>query len=155
MGDTFHQLGQLFVQAIPTVVMVFLLFIILERILFRPLIATMKKREELTVGALARAREEAAAVEAKTRQYEEAFQAARQEVYRQREADRHSNLEQRDAALRQARGQADALIHGAQADLAKEVERAKTELDGACVPLAEEISQSLVGTDSLPGGGRV
>ena len=155
MGDTFHQLGQLFVQSLPTVVMVFLLFIILERILFRPLIATMKKREELTVGALARAREEAAAVEAKTRQYEEAFQAARQDVYRQRETDRHANLEQRDAPLRQARGQADALIHSAQADLAGEVERAKTELDSACVPLAEEISQSLVGTDSLPGGGRV
>ena len=155
MGDTFHQLGQLFVQSLPTVVMVFLLFIILERILFRPLIATMKKREELTVGALARAREEAAAVEAKTRQYEEAFQAARQDVYRQRETDRHANLEQRDATLRQARAQADALIHSAQADLAGEVERAKTELDSACVPLAEEISQSLVGTDSLPGGGRV
>ena len=48
----------------------------------------MKQREELTVGALARAREQAAAAETKTREYEEAFQAARQEVYRQREEDR-------------------------------------------------------------------
>ena len=77
MGDTFHQLGQLFLETIPTVVLVFLLFVILDRILFRPLIAVMKQREELTVGAIARAREQGAAVETKTREYEAAFQAAR------------------------------------------------------------------------------
>jgi hypothetical protein len=33
------------------------------------------------------------------------------------------------------------------------VARARGELDAACQPLAEEISQSLVGPDSLPGGG--
>jgi F-type H+-transporting ATPase subunit b len=145
MGETFHQLGQLFVQAIPTVVMVFLLFIILDRILFRPVIAVMKKREELTVGAVAHAKEEAASVEAKTRQYEEAFQAARQEVYRQREADRQKNIELRDAGLKGARDQAEQVIRQAQTELAGEVGRAKAELDGSCLPLAEAISSSLTG----------
>ena len=153
MGDTLHQLGHLFLATIPTVVLVFLLFVILDRILFRPLTAVMKQREDLTVGALARAKEQAAATEAKTREYEEAFQAARQEVYRQRETDRHSSLEQRDAALRKAREQADLVIREAQTELAGEVGRAKADLDAACQPLAEEISQSLVGPDSLPGGG--
>jgi|SRR5579862_2378068 len=153
MGETFHELGQLFLQTIPTVVLVYLLFVILDRILFRPITAVMKKREELTVGALARAREEAAAVGTKTSEYEAAFQAARQEVYRQREADRQSSLRDRDAALRKAREQAEAVIQQAQADLAKELEHAKAELDSACQPLAEEISQSLVGPGSLSGGG--
>jgi F0F1-type ATP synthase membrane subunit b/b' len=64
-------------------------------------------------------------------------------------------LEQRDTALRKAREQADVLIRAARAALAAEVDRAKAELDAACQPLAEEISQSLVGPDSLPGeGGR-
>jgi len=152
MGDTFHQLGQLFLETIPTVVLVFLLFVILDRILFRPLIAVMKKREELSVGAIARSREQAAAVETKSREYEAAFQAARQEVYRQRETDRHSSLEQRDAALRKAREQADLVIRNAQAELAGEVTRAKAELDGACQPLAEESSQSLVGNSPRAGG---
>jgi F-type H+-transporting ATPase subunit b len=152
MGDTFHQLGQLFLETIPTVVLVFLLFIVLERILFRPLLAVMKQREDLTVGALARAREEAASVETKTREYEAAFQAARQEVYRQRETERRTNLEQRDAALRKAREQAEVVIREAQADLAGEVNRAKADLDSACQPLAEEISQSLMGSGLLPGG---
>ncbi len=145
MGDTFRQLGHLFLQTVPTVVFVFLLFVILNRIFFRPLTAVLKKREELTVGALARAREQTAAVESKTREYEEAFQAARQEVYRQREADRRTHLTERDAALLRAREQAEALIREAQAKLAEEVARTKSELQIACRPLAEEISQSLVG----------
>ena len=152
MGVIFDQLGHLFLQTIPTVILVFLLFVILERIFFRPLTAVMKRREELTVGALARAREQAAAAETKTREYEEAFQAARQEVYRQREATRRTNLEQRDAALRKAREQAEVVVREAQAALAAEVARAKAELDGACRPLAEEISDSLVGPDTTPTG---
>ncbi|HMD84946.1 MAG TPA: ATP synthase F0 subunit B [Terriglobia bacterium] len=152
MGVIFDQLGHLFLQAIPTVILVFLLFVILDRIFFRPVMAVLKQREELTVGALARAREQATAAGTKTREYEEAFQAARQEIYRQREADRRTNLEQRDAALRKAREQADVLIREAQATLATEVDRAKAELDAACQPLAEEISESLVGPETTPGG---
>ncbi len=152
MGAIFSQLGHLFLQTIPTVILVFLLFVILDRILFRPLTAVLKQREDSTVGALARAREQATAAETKARQYEEVFQVARQEVYRQREADRRTNLEQRDGALRIARDQAEVLIREARTALAAEVARAKTELDATCQPLAEEISESLVGPDSTPGG---
>ncbi len=152
MGNIFRQLGHLFLQATPTVILLFLLFVILDRIFFRPMMAVLKKREELTVGALARAREQGTAAGTKTRGYEDAFQAARQEVYRQREVDRHRNLEQRDAALRKAREQADMLIREAQAALAAEVDRAKAELETACQPLAEQISESLVGPETTPGG---
>ena len=154
MGAIFDQLGHLFLQTVPTVIFVFLLFVILDRIFFRPLTAVLKQREESTVGALARAREQTAAAESKARQYEETFQAARQEVYRQREADRRTNLEQRDAALRKGREQAEVVIRDGQAALATEVARVKAELDAACQPLAEEISQSLVGPDSVSGEGR-
>ncbi len=127
MGVIFDQLGHLFLQAIPTVILVFLLFVILDRIFFHPLTAVLKQREELTVGALARSREQAATAETKTHEYEEAFQAARQEVYRQREAERHTNLEQRDAALRNAREQAEVLIREARAALAAEVAHTQAE----------------------------
>ena len=155
MGAIFGQLGHLFLQTIPTVILVFLLFVILDRIFFRPVMAVLKQREDLTVGALARAREQATATEDKARQYEEAFQAVRQEVYRQREADRRANLEQRDAALRKGREQAEVIIRDAQAALAAEVARVKAELDATCQTLADEISRSLVGPESLSGeGGR-
>ena len=152
MGVIFSQLGHLFLQTIPTVILVFLLFIILDRIFFRPLTAVLKQRAALTVGALEQAREQGAAARTKARQYEDVFQAARQDVYRQREAERHANLEQRDAALRVARDQAEVLLREARAALATEVLRAKAELDAACQPLAEEISASLVGPEAAPGG---
>ena len=60
MGGVLSQLAQLFVQTIPTVVLVFVLYVILSRFLFRPLTAVLKKREEGTQGAMARAREQAA-----------------------------------------------------------------------------------------------
>jgi F0F1-type ATP synthase membrane subunit b/b' len=153
MGEMFSQLGHLFLQTVPTIIFVFLLFVILDRLFFRPLTAVLKKREELTVGALARSRELAATVETKARRYEETFLAARQEVYRQREAARRASLAERDAALQQARSQSEAMIRDAQVALAAEVARAKVELETACQSLAEEISQTLVGPGALSGGG--
>jgi len=151
MGDMFRQLGHLFLQTVPTVVFVFLLFIILDRIFFRPLTAVLKRREELTLGALARAREQAATAESKSREYEQAFKGARQEVYRQREAERRASLADRETALQNARGRAEAMIRKAQAQLAEEAARVKAELERACRPLAEDISKSLVGPASPTG----
>ena len=157
MSVIFDQLGHLFLRTIPTVILVFLLFVILDRIFFRPLMAVLKQREKLTVGALARAREQATAAETKTRQYEDAFQAARQEVYRQREADRRASLEERESTLQKARDLAEVLMREAQAQLAQEVASAKAELEAACRPLAQEISERLVGPDSISveGGSRL
>ena len=92
MGDILNQLEQLFLQSIPTVIFVFFLLVILDWLFFRPLTRVLREREEATVGALARAREQSAAAEDKAREYEAAFQAARQEVYRQREAERKAAL---------------------------------------------------------------
>ncbi len=152
MDVIFKQLGHLFLQSAPTVILVFVLFVILDRIFFRPLMDVLKQREDLSVGAQAQAREQTAAAEAKTRQYEEAFQSARQEVYRQREVNRRTSIDQRDGALRKAHQEAETVIAAARASLSAEVSRAKTELDSACQPLAEEISQVLLATDAAPGG---
>jgi F-type H+-transporting ATPase subunit b len=156
MGVILDQLAHLFYQTIPTVILVFLLCFILDRIFFRPLAEVMKQRQDLTVGALAKAREQASVAEAKAREYEEAFQSARHEVYTQREVERRRNLEWRDTALKKARAHGEVLVRDAQAELANEVSRARAELDAVCQPLAEEISQSLVGPGSTPAGqGRV
>ena len=77
MGDTFRQLGHLFLESTPTVVLLFILFLILERILFRPVADVLKKREELTVGALAQAREQSAAAGRKARELDPAAAALR------------------------------------------------------------------------------
>ncbi len=146
MGDILNQLEQLFLQSIPTVVFVFFLLVILDWLFFRPLTRVLREREEATVGALARAREQSAAAEDKTREYEAAFQAARQEVYRQREAERKAALRERETTLQKAREQSDAWRQGAQATLRKDVEAVKQDLQAACRSLAQEITALVLDT---------
>lgn len=145
MEQVFSQLGQLFVQTIPTVILVFVLVLVLERLFFRPLSRVMDRREEATSGALARAREQAAAAEEKARQYEEAFRAARQNVYRERDESRRRALADREAALGAARERAESLLKDAQAALANEVEAAKRELGRGSHTLASEIADVILG----------
>ena len=144
MGDILRQLGQLLVQTIPTVIFVFLLMIILERLFFAPLGRVIKQREEATSGALAGARAQSEAAAAKTREYEASFQAARQEVYRMREANRRAWLSERDERLKRAREESDVMIKSAQAELASQVEAAKRDLVTDSKALAEEITESVL-----------
>jgi F-type H+-transporting ATPase subunit b len=145
MQGILSQLAQLFIQTIPTVVFVLVLYVILSRFFFKPLTAVLKKREEETQGAMARARAQAGAAEEKARQYEAAFQAARQETYRRREAAGRASLEDRDATLKRARQQSEAMLSEAQASLAAEVAQRKNELLSTCQPLGQEIAQTILG----------
>jgi F-type H+-transporting ATPase subunit b len=144
MGDILRQLGQLLVQTIPTVIFVFALMIILERLFFAPLGRVMKQREEATSGALARAREQSETAAAKAHEYEASFQAARQEVYRIREANRRAWLTERDERLNRARKQSEIMVKGAQAELASEIEAAKRDLLANSKALAETITESVL-----------
>ena len=145
MGEILGQLGRLFVQTIPTVIFVFLLLVILDRLLFRPIIQVLRQREDRTLGALARAREQAAVAEAKARECEAAFQAARQEVYRRREAERRAALDERASTLKKGREQAEDLLREAQAGLAAQVEAAKQELRRESHSLGREITEAILG----------
>lgn len=146
MGDILSRLGQLFVQSTPTVVFVFLLLVILDRFFFRRLTGVLREREAGTLGALARAREQAAAAEAKAREYKAAFQAARQEVYRLREAERQEALSERESTLKKVGEQTESWLKESQAALAAEVAAAKRELEKACQTLAVEIADAILGT---------
>jgi F-type H+-transporting ATPase subunit b len=154
MNEILRQLGQLFVRSIPTVLFVFFLLVILDRLFFRPMLAVLKKREDETRGALERARAQAADSEAKARQYEETFQAARQEVYRQREADRRDSLAEREKQLGKAREQAEAHLKEALEALARDVESTKQELGQASAPLATQITEAVLSGSGSAGGGK-
>ena len=152
MGDILHQLGQLFLQSIPTVVFVFFLLVILDWLFFRPLTQVLRRREEATVGALARAREQSAAAQDKAGEYEAAFQAARQDVYRQREEERKAALQEREVTLQKGREQAEVWRHGAQTTLRKNVEAVKQDLQAACRSLAQEITEVVLDTSPSSEG---
>jgi F-type H+-transporting ATPase subunit b len=151
MGDILSQLGHLLLQSTPTVILVFLLLIILDRLFFQRLTEVLEEREAKTLGALARAREQAAGAETRSREYQAAFQTVRQEVYRQREAERRDALREREEALKEARRQSESQLAEAQAQLSAEVEAVKGDLQGVCQSLAMEITEIVLGNGS-PGG---
>lgn len=155
MENIFSQLGYLFVQSLPTVVFVFVLLVLLDRLFFRRLAQVLTEREARTSGALKRASELAALAETRSREYEAAFQDVRQEVYRQRERERKQALAEREAALEKARRDSEAHLAKARADLANDVEKAKSELQSSCQVLAREITESLLGNGSAGQPGRV
>jgi F-type H+-transporting ATPase subunit b len=150
MGDIFGQVGQAFVQAIPTIIFVTLLVSILKRLLFQPVGNVLKTREEQTKGALVRAAQRAALAATKAEEYEAAWQKARQGIYGLREADRRAALAGRDEVIRQARERAEQLVKEARASLAAQGEAARRELVPASQSLAEEIASTIL---SGPGGG--
>jgi F-type H+-transporting ATPase subunit b len=152
MSETLSQIGHLFLESTPTVILVFLLLVVLDRWFFRPLTAILKEREEKTLGALARAREQVAEAEAKSREYEANFQAARQEVYRQREVDRRQALDERTDTLAGARDRAESLLRDALAGLAAEVNAAKQELSRTGQSLARAITEAVLSSGTSSGG---
>lgn len=152
MGDIFNQVGQAFVQAIPTIVFVALLLFILRRIFFRPLAGVLKAREELTKGAVARAKERTALAESRAAEYEALWLKARQQVYSQREADRKAALAARDEVIRQARVEAEATVRAAQAVLAVEADVARQKLAEQSSGLVSEIVQTILAGAVPPTG---
>jgi F0F1-type ATP synthase membrane subunit b/b' len=104
----------------------------------------LKQREDATIGALARARDQANTAEAKSREYEETFQAVRQDSYRLREKERSAALIEREITLKKAREQMQALLNEAQTNIQKEVKAVKQELVKASQSLALEITEAVL-----------
>ena len=49
--DIVHQLGELFLGAVPTVVLILIFYFILKSLFFKPLLAVMAEREARSIGA--------------------------------------------------------------------------------------------------------
>src|SRR5258708_31006400 len=81
MEETLRALGEILLKAVPTFVLVFVLYLYLARMFFRPLEEVLKRRYEATEGARKLADESLAKAAAKTAEYEAASRAARGEVY--------------------------------------------------------------------------
>ncbi len=79
MQEIVHQLGELFLQAVPTVLIVLAFYLILRALFFRPLLAVMAERDARTVGARKAAEAaEAAAAEGKEQTAKELAEALKE-----------------------------------------------------------------------------
>src|SRR5260370_17347279 len=85
MQEIVHQLGELFLQAVPTVLTVLAFYLILRSLFFRPLLQIMAERESRTVGAQKAAEAAQAAAAEKVKQYQDALRQARPQAYAEQE----------------------------------------------------------------------
>src|SRR5260221_5528310 len=99
MQEIVHQLGELFLQAVPTVLIVLAFYVMLRALFFKPLLAVMAERDARTVGARKTAAAAEAAAAAKANQYQETLQNARVQEYLEHEAAPANVLGDREALL--------------------------------------------------------
>jgi len=134
----------LFLQALPTVIIVFFMFFFLRWAFWQPFERVLAERQARTEGARQEAEALLVAANQKLHDYEEALRHARAEVYRELQASRRQALEERQQAVRQAREQASQMLRQAKLEITRDVEQAKKQLDAESQRLAEEIARALL-----------
>src|SRR5215470_10114540 len=139
-----HQLGELFLGAAPTVLIILIFYFILRKLFFQPLLKVMAERDAQTIGAQKAAAAAQAAAAEKVKQYQEALKQARGKVYAEQEAARKKLLDERAAQLKDARSRASAEVGAAKQRVAKEFAAAGREVEGSVAELSVEIARRIV-----------
>jgi F-type H+-transporting ATPase subunit b len=144
MDETLRQLGELLLGAVPTVILLALLYALYATVVHKPLRRVLEERRSKTEGAVEKARADIAAAEARTDQYEQRLREARATLFRAQEARRKAALDARAAAMNAARSKAQAQVQAAKADIAKDREAAQAGLQGQAQALAAEIMRRVL-----------
>lgn len=144
MGGTLQALGQILLNAVPTIILLLLLYFYSKYMFFRPMEKVLRQRYEATEGSRKMAEEALQRATARTAEYETALRAARSEVYQAQEV-LHRQLQERETAqLTAARQAAEAALKEARAQLALDVEQAKATLGRESDALASQITESIL-----------
>ena len=152
MQEIVRQLGELFLQAVPTVLIILLFYFILRAIFFKPLLKVMAERDARTVGAQKAAVVAEAAAAEKAKQYQDALKHARAQVYAEQEAARKKVLDERAEVVKQARTAAAAQVAAGKERVAGEFAAARKEIESTVAQLAAEIARRILQAPPRPGG---
>jgi F-type H+-transporting ATPase subunit b len=148
-----HQLGELFLAAVPTIVIVLLFYFFLNWAFFKPIQKAMAERDARIEGA----RTEAAAVEAAAKQeldtYNEAMRKARAEIYGEQEAARQAALDERAKLLKALRGRAQEEVAAAKKRIDADLAVARAEIERQTPALANNIARVILERPSPSRGG--
>ena len=137
-------LKNILIGAIPTFILVWLLFLYISHVFLAPLQATLKKRRDATSGLRERAEASIAQAEQKTAEYEAALRAARAEVYRIQEQERQKALEHRAEVVRQAHERAEQAAAAAREQIRGDAEAAQKTLATQADAIASSIADAIL-----------
>lgn len=141
-----HQLGELFLGAAPTVLIIIIFYFILRALFFQPLLKVMAERDARTAGAQKAAEAAQAAAAEKVKQYQEALKQARGKVYAEQELARKKLLDERAALLRDARTKASGEVTHAKERVVGELATARGDVEASVAQLSAEIAMRILQT---------
>jgi F0F1-type ATP synthase membrane subunit b/b' len=151
MSDLVHQIGELFLRAVPVALIVLAFYFVLRSLFFKPILAVMAERDARTLGAHKAAEAAQTAAAAKVKQYEEALRQAKAKVYTEQEAERKKLLDERATFLKDARSRASREVSKAKERVAAELEAAKKDIEVSASELAREIAARVLRAPPAPG----
>ncbi len=151
--EILHQLGQLFLKSVPTIIVVLLFYVFMRWAFFDPIQKAMAARGARIEGA----RVEAAQAEASARQeldfYNEALRKARGEIYAEQEKARQAVLDDRAKLMKSARMRAQEEVDAGKKKIAAEVAAARMQVERDSPELAAQIVQKILHNPSPLRGG--
>ena len=138
------QLGQLFLNAIPTALLFILVVLAYQFLVQGPLGRVLAERRARTEGAMEAARQAISRAEERAREYEAKLRQARTEVYKAREQRVKQWNAERDAALEAARKAAGNRVNEARAQLDAEAARARQAIQASAGELASRVVRAIL-----------
>jgi F-type H+-transporting ATPase subunit b len=156
MDQTLKQVGELLLGAIPTAVILLLLYFLYNLLVRRPLTRVLSERRERTEGAIQKARADISAAEAKAQEYEQSLREARGAVFKAQEARRQKALQARAELVAQARARAQEQVREARTAIEQDMAAARTGLQAEVEKLASEIIRNILKpAKAAPVGGQL
>ena len=139
MDQTLHQLRELLLGAVPTVLLLATLYVIFTVVVHGPLQRVLAERRSKTEGAIEKSKADISAAEGRTAEYEQKLREARATVFRAQEARRQAALQARTNAVNEARSKAQAQVQAAKADIETDRAAAEKGLQADAAAMAKEI----------------
>jgi F0F1-type ATP synthase membrane subunit b/b' len=151
--EILRQLGELFLESVPTIIIVLLFYFFLRWSFFGPIQKAMAERAAKIEGARAEAAAAQAEAEKDVDAYNEALRKARLEIFAQQEAARGVVLEERARLLKAMRARVQEEVAAAKQLIAADVAGARKEVEAQTPLLAGEIVRGILERRTpLPGG---
>jgi F0F1-type ATP synthase membrane subunit b/b' len=151
--EILHQLGELFLQALPTSIIVFLFYFFMRWGFFTPIQKAMDERTARIEGARAEAAKAEAEAKKELDTYNDELRKARGEIYAEQEAARQAVLDERGRLLKAMRSRAQEDVAAGKKKIAAETEAARVEVERNIPALAGEIARLIIERpEPSPGG---
>lgn len=142
--DIVNQLGQLFLQAVPTVIIVFFFYLFMRWSFFQPMQRVLTERHKRAEGSLRDAEAIRARAQEKLRSYNESLRNARAQIFAEQEAQRRVALDERQAMINKARSETLESLEESKKAISADAAAARADLERSAEALAQDIAEMIL-----------